>query len=236
MKTTLLGLILAALMASLPLLSVGTAQALDCGGPGTQQTAAAYRSSSGERLDACFDRAAERVTLRMPDGRTVTLPLAPSASGARYGSGQEVFWEHQGTGRYFSGETLLFEGTVVDTADGYRNGVVVKELVRTGVTADGRKIAYPVTEKPEVTALLVELPPGSETGWHKHPVPVHAYLLGGSLKVELAGGRTVQYKAGEVIIEVVNTLHNGRTVGIEPARLIVFYLGVQGTPAVVRVP
>lgn len=234
-KQKMIGRALGAAVALLLVLAGGTAHALPCGGPGTRQNAASYHSSTGERLEACFDQATERVTLQVPDGHTVTLPLAPSASGARYGNGHEVFWEHQGTGRYFVGDKLVFEGALAG-AGGYAGGVVTRELLRTGVTADGTVIAYPVTDRPEVTAMLVELSPGSETGWHKHPVPVYAYLLSGTLEVELAGGKTLQYRAGDAIIEVVGTLHNGRAAGIEPVRLIVFYTGVQGAPTVVRVP
>lgn len=76
-------------------------------------TSARYRSSSGEVLAASFDLNAQRVTVTFPDGRKVTLPLAMSASGARFSDETETFWEHQGTGRFFKGETLLFEGTLV---------------------------------------------------------------------------------------------------------------------------
>ncbi|MBU1185057.1 MAG: protease inhibitor I42 family protein [Proteobacteria bacterium] len=76
-------------------------------------TSARYRSASGEVLTASFDLNAQRVTVTFPDGRKVTLPLAVSASGARFCDGTETFWEHQGTGRFFKGETLLFQGTLV---------------------------------------------------------------------------------------------------------------------------
>ena len=37
-------------------------------------------------------------------------------------------------------------------------------------------------------------------------------------------------KAGDPIVEVVNTWHYGKNEGNEPAELIVFYAGIQGTP------
>lgn len=69
-----------------------------------------YRSPGGEVLKASFDLDRHQVTVTLPDGRSVTLPAAQSASGARYSDGTETFWEHQGTGRFFHGETVLFEG------------------------------------------------------------------------------------------------------------------------------
>lgn len=116
----------------------------------------------------------------------------------------------------------------------YSSGVTVKVLKKTSVTGNGQKITYPLTDKAEVTAMTVDLAPGAETGWHKHPVPVYAYVVSGVLQVELEDGKQLSFGAGEVIIEVVNTLHNGRNTGTEPVRLAVFYLGAEGTPNVIK--
>lgn len=227
------------LIISAMLLTITTAQAyataLPCGGPGSGQTAASYSGSGGERLDACFDQKADKVTLRLPDNTVISLPSAIAASGARYSDGNRTFWEHQGAGRYFSGDTMLFEGKLVSPA-AYNAGVTSKVLTRTGVTSNGQKVVYPVTDKAEVTALLVDLAPAAETGWHKHPVPVYAFVLSGRLAIELEGGRTLQFKAGDAIVEMVDTFHNGRNIGIEPVRLVVFYTGIQGEANVIRMP
>ena len=116
----------------------------------------------------------------------------------------------------------------------YNTGVTSKVLVKTSVTGNGQQITYPVTDKAEVTAMIVELAPGSETGWHKHPVPVYAYVISGKLSVEIEGGKQLTFNAGDAIIEVVNTLHNGRNFGNEPVKLAVFYLGAEGTPNVIK--
>jgi membrane-bound inhibitor of C-type lysozyme len=93
-------------------LSAG-ATTLPCGGKGTRQVAAAYTATDGKQLEACFDLDRNLVVVRLPDAAVVTLPSAISASGARYSDGKRTFWEHQGVGRYFVGETLLFEGSTV---------------------------------------------------------------------------------------------------------------------------
>lgn len=116
----------------------------------------------------------------------------------------------------------------------YSSGVTAKVLTKTTVTGNGQKIAYPVTDRAEVTAMTVDLAPGSETGWHKHPVPVYAYVVSGNLAVEIDSGKELTFKAGDAIIEVVNTLHNGRNRGSESVKLAVFYLGVEGTPNVIK--
>ncbi len=117
---------------------------------------------------------------------------------------------------------------------GYSSGVSAKVLTKTSITADGQKIVYPQTDKAEVTAMTVDIAPGAETGWHKHPVPVYAYVLSGDLTVELEGGQRLRYGKGDAIIEVVNTLHNGKNSGAEPVTLAVFYLGAEGVPTVVK--
>ena len=76
---------------------------------------------------------------------------------------------------------------------------------------------------PEVTALLVEVAPGAETGWHLHPVPSFAMVLDGALEITLKDGRTKRLHAGEALAEVIDTSHNGRNVGdgpVETRRLL----------------
>lgn len=211
------------------------AASLPCGDAGKHQVAAAYVAVDGKQLEACFDLDRNLVSVRLPNGFLVSLPVAMSASGARYSDGKQTFWEHQGVGRYFAEERLLFEGKSTPAA-GYNSRVTSKLLTQTRVTASGQRIAYPVTDKAEVTALTVELAPGAETGWHKHTIPVYGYVLAGTIEVELEGGKTVQYKAGDAIIEVVNLYHNGRNKGAVPVSLVVFYTGVQGKQNVIRKP
>jgi quercetin dioxygenase-like cupin family protein len=114
-------------------------------------------------------------------------------------------------------------------------GAKVTVVKKAATTADGRKMEYPKTGNPEVTALLVELPPGGETGWHLHPVPVYAYILSGTLTAEMENGEKHDYEEGEAIFEAVNMPHNGRNPGKTPVRLIVFYTGEEGKPVTVKV-
>lgn len=94
-------------------------------------------------------------------------------------------------------------------------------------TWDGAAIAYP-TGMAEVTGMLIELAPGAETGWHEHGVPSFAYILQGNLEIQLRDGRVNRVGPGQTVAEVVNTPHNGRNVGSEPVKLVVFYTGVTG--------
>jgi membrane-bound inhibitor of C-type lysozyme len=82
----------------------------------------AYVSAQGKRLTALYDIASEKVTLGLPDGKTLTLPAARSASGSRYSDGKMIFWEHQGTATLYRGEVVLFEGKDPRTASMDRTG------------------------------------------------------------------------------------------------------------------
>jgi len=116
----------------------------------------------------------------------------------------------------------------------YKSGVTARVLGKSMVTGNGSRIVYPGTDKAEVTLVDVELAPGAETGWHKHPVPVYAYVVSGSIAVELENGMKRTYAAGDVIFEVVDTLHNGKNTGTVPVKMTVVYLGAEGTPNVVK--
>jgi quercetin dioxygenase-like cupin family protein len=118
--------------------------------------------------------------------------------------------------------------------ENYRPEIRVTSLLRTSMTTCGQPIAYPQVAQPEVTALLVEIPPGAETGWHLHPVPCYAYILSGSLSVEMAGGKTFVFNAGQALAEIVNTLHNGKNTGTEPVKLVLFVTGEKDVPFTVR--
>ena len=102
--------------------------------------------------------------------------------------------------------------------------VSAKTILKTETSWDGREIQYP-SGKPQVTAMVIEIAPGGETGWHLHQVASFAYVLDGELQVRLKDGRTNTLKAGDALAEVVDMLHNGRNLGAVPVRLVVFYVG-----------
>jgi len=111
--------------------------------------------------------------------------------------------------------------------------VVVTPLLQTTTSWNGHALAYP-SGTAEVTGLLVEIAPGGETGWHKHPVPSFALVLQGTLEVTLEDGSVNHLEAGQALAEVIDTLHNGRNVGTVPVKLGVFYAGVRGQAVTVK--
>jgi quercetin dioxygenase-like cupin family protein len=120
--------------------------------------------------------------------------------------------------------------------EGYTKQISVTPLLRTTKTASGEPVAYPVTGSPEVTAVLVEIPPGAQTGWHQHPYPCYAYILSGKLTLEVKGQKPRELVAGEALVEAVNATHRGTNKGTEPVRLVMFVTEEEDKPFTVRVP
>lgn len=120
------------------------------------------------------------------------------------------------------------------SADEYSSGVQARVVLKTKNMSNGQPIAYLKMDNPEVTVMTVELLPGAETGWHTHPVPVYAYVLSGSLTIEVEDKKTSISQAGDAIIEVVNTRHCGKNTGNVPVKLVVFYTGAENLLNVIR--
>ena len=112
-------------------------------------------------------------------------------------------------------------------------GFKVTQILETTTTAAGQAIRFPQGEN-QLTALIAELAPGGQVGRHVHPVPLFAYILEGTLTVELEGHGTRTFRAGEGFVDVVNLWHNGRNLGDRPVRFLVVIAGQKGTPTLIR--
>lgn len=107
--------------------------------------------------------------------------------------------------------------------------VTVTPLLKTTTSWDGTPLRWPAGQA-ELTAVIVEIAPGGDTGWHRHPVQSFGMLLDGELRVTLKDGRSLNLKPGDALAEVVDTSHRGVSVGARPARILMFYAGAAGTP------
>ena len=112
----------------------------------------------------------------------------------------------------------------------YNKGVVLETILKTDTTSIGQKIVYPDFTNDEVSIVKVIIPPGKSTGWHKHVFPVFAYMLQGTLTVEVENHKMLQFPANTSFSEVINTLHNGINNGKEDVILIAFFMGEKGKP------
>lgn len=102
------------------------------------------------------------------------------------------------------------------------------QLLASGETIVGEPISYPTGSPALVTAAVVTLAPGQETGWHKHGVPTFGYVLEGELTVDygLRGSRV--YRAGDAVLEAIAIAHNGRNSGKTDTRILAVFLGAVG--------
>lgn len=126
---------------------------------------------------------------------------------------------------------LLLSNTVLaieaDTA-------AVEVLAKTGLSWDGETLPEYPEGAPEVTILRITIPQGAQLPLHEHPVINAGVLLRGELTVVTEDNETLYLKAGDAIVEVVNTWHYGKNEGSEPAEIIVFYAGIQDMPVTIQ--
>lgn len=117
----------------------------------------------------------------------------------------------------FAGLGLFLGATVVLAQQ--QPAVKATPLLKTTVTIAGQKLAYPVTN-PQVTATLVEIPPGVDVGWHEHPNIRYVYVIDGTLTIELETGVRRDFPAGTIFVEAVGIRHHGMNTGPAPTRVL----------------
>lgn len=96
-------------------------------------------------------------------------------------------------------------------------------------TIIGQEIAYP-QGTPKVTAAIVTIPPGQDTGWHTHQVPLFVYILEGEISVDYGDKGVKVYKAGDSLLEAMNWPHNATNKTDKPVKIMAVYLGATDKP------
>lgn len=133
--------------------------------------------------------------------------------------------------------TVLSPAIAHDLAGPYTNaipGVTVDILTKTDKSWNGTLLpAYP-TGQPQITIIRYQFAPGAVLPVHKHPVLNAGVLLKGELSVKTERGETLQLKAGDAIVELVDQWHEGRNNGTETAELIIVYSGTPDLPLAIR--
>jgi quercetin dioxygenase-like cupin family protein len=111
-----------------------------------------------------------------------------------------------------------------------KNGYEVDVLAKTTKSwNDAALLEYPEGQ-PEITILRLTIAPGAELPLHKHPVINAGVLLRGELTVKTENDKVLHLKAGESIVEVVDTWHYGKNEGDVEAEIIIFYAGTLDLP------
>jgi quercetin dioxygenase-like cupin family protein len=130
---------------------------------------------------------------------------------------------------------LITFGILMWDARARETGEKVTELLSTEKTVLGQTLAYPAGAPAKVTAAIVAMQPGAETGWHQHDVPLFGYMLEGELTVDYGAKGTRVYRKGDALMEAIDVPHNGRNTGAGVARILAVFMGAGGVPNTVKV-
>lgn len=103
-------------------------------------------------------------------------------------------------------------------------------LLATSKTVMDETITYPTAGPAKLTAGIVAMAPGQETGWHTHGVPLTGIVLEGELTVDYGDKGKRTYRQGQSIAEAIAVPHNGRNTGAGVMKLFAVYIGAEGVP------
>jgi quercetin dioxygenase-like cupin family protein len=103
-------------------------------------------------------------------------------------------------------------------------------------TDGGEPINYLSTPNPEVSSMILTLPPGGKTDWMTHPVPGYIYVLEGQLTVEFLDGKHLTFKTGEAFMQARTKWHRGINEGDKPMRFLAVFFGEKDTPVILNPP
>ena len=105
-------------------------------------------------------------------------------------------------------------------AELYKANLVTANLV----TSDGK----------EGSIFLAELAPGANMGKHYHPGDAFAYILEGTMLLEIAGKESVTLKAGQSGSLPPRTVHDDKNASqTAPLKFLVFHVAKKGEPLAV---
>lgn len=117
-----------------------------------------------------------------------------------------------------------------DQPSEYSDKIESVTLLKTTKSWDGTLYSSYPSGQPEISVLKISVPPNKALDWHKHSVINAAYVEKGEIQIERKeDGKTQWVKQGQVLPEMVNITHRGKT-GDKGATLIVFYSGSPDLP------
>jgi quercetin dioxygenase-like cupin family protein len=81
----------------------------------------------------------------------------------------------------------------------------------------------------EAVTARVDIPQGVSVGKHTHPGEEVAYVMQGTLQVEIEGA-TKTVKAGEPFLIPAGKIHDAKNIGTGPAQVLATYIVEKGKP------
>ena len=124
---------------------------------------------------------------------------------------------------------LLLLAAPAFAADAYPTRPVLK----TNKTVVDETIVYPTTGAAEVKADIVTIAPGAETVFHRHGVPMFAYILKGTVVVDYGDKGKKTFTAGDGMVEAMGVTHRGTNPGPEVVEILAVYMGAEGSQNVI---
>ena len=120
--------------------------------------------------------------------------------------------------------TMIFLNSCEPDSSGKIEKVILAESMKSwnGTTLPN----YP-SGQPKISILKFTIPPNTTMARHIHPVINAGIVLKGELTVVDEHDNVLKLKAGDPIVELVNTVHYGKNEGTEPVEIIVFYAGTE---------
>jgi quercetin dioxygenase-like cupin family protein len=112
-------------------------------------------------------------------------------------------------------------------------GLRTSVVLQTSRTIMGEPILFPLYRN-QFTVLVLEIAPGGRVGRHQHPVPPFAYVLEGTVSLEIEGQTPKLFTVGQAWTDSTNMWHDALNKGTTPARILVVFAGSEGTPVTVR--
>jgi quercetin dioxygenase-like cupin family protein len=92
------------------------------------------------------------------------------------------------------------------------------------------------SEGKEASMFLAELAPGANMGKHYHPGDAFAYILEGTMLLEIAGKESVTLKPGQSGSLPPRTVHDDKNASqTAPLKFLVFHVAKKGDPLAVPV-
>ncbi len=121
-------------------------------------------------------------------------------------------------------------------ADTYGGNAQTRTVLDTSTNVAGQTIAWPQSAPAKATIAEIDIPPGGDVGWHKHPVPLFGYVISGTLTIHFADGTKKPFGPGQGFAEAENIIHDGHNDGAEPLKFVVFIAGEKGVNYTEKMP
>jgi quercetin dioxygenase-like cupin family protein len=87
----------------------------------------------------------------------------------------------------------------------------------------------------EGVMATVDLPPGGREGKHTHPAEVFAYVVEGTLTLEVEGKPSATYSAGQSFFVEPGVVHEGANKSGAPVKVVAVFVTEKGKPMTTQV-